>query len=145
MSRLRVVVVDDDEIDRMIVRRVATRSGLVAEVFEEAAGDHFLQRLRAGEEYAAPARSEEPLLVFLDINMPRLTGYDVLRNLQEMRDAGIRIASCVVIVMYTSSASDADRRKSLDFDFVAGYIVKPLDPEQFKSALTRHISDAGFL
>ena len=68
-------------------------------------------------------------LVFLDLEMPGLTGYDVLTKLkQDQRFAGIPIVACTV----NTSEIRAARQKGFN-----GFIGKPLDPDKFPQQLAR--------
>ncbi len=77
---------------------------------------------RDGEEALSLAREEEPDLIFLDVMMPKMDGFEVCRILK-----GDSATSHAKIVMLTAMAQEADRQKATD----AGadyYFSKPFSP-----------------
>ncbi len=112
MSRRRaVLVVDDDPFIR----------GLLLTTLEDVA--HFeLFEAADGEEAVVVAVREQPELVFLDIDMPRLDGIEACRRMRA--DPGLVDAT---IVMLTASAEDSARHRAQ----AAGadlFLTKPFSP-----------------
>ena len=91
----RVLVVDDDETSRYVLRQMVP-SGY--EVIEAASGQDGLRR----------ARQEHPAVIFLDLTMPEVTGLQTLEQLR--RDPVIRDTP---VVIYTSKVLDAAERDRL--------------------------------
>jgi len=106
-----VLVVDDDPFIR----------GLILTTLEDVA--HFaLFEAADGEEALAVARARHPRLVFLDIDMPRLDGISVCRELR-----ADPVTAGATIVMLTASAEDSARRRAEQ----AGadlFLTKPFSP-----------------
>ena len=73
----------------------------------------------------SPLRSEIPQLILLDINMPRLSGLEVLKRLK----TDTRTRNIPVVVL-TASKEDQNLAKCYDLG-ANSYIVKPIDFEQF--------------
>jgi CheY-like chemotaxis protein len=71
-----------------------------------------------GEEAIATARAMRPDLVLLDLIMPRMQGFDVLRILREQPEFGT-----VPIIVFTNLSQDADRERALA-QGANGYLVK---------------------
>ncbi|MBN7813512.1 response regulator [Algoriphagus sp. H41] len=72
------------------------------------------------------------ILVFLDINMPRVNAWDFLKLISEnINYADIRV------VIVSSSLSWSDREKSKEYDAVLEFWEKPMDEEQVASLKTR--------
>lgn len=109
---LRILAVDDDEVDRELIERALGRVEFPAECRFARDGVEALELMRAGDE------SERPALVLLDLNMPRLDGHGFLRELRA--DAELR--RTVVFVLTTSDFED-DQRLAYE-QGIAGYIVK---------------------
>lgn len=143
-QRIKVIVADDDEIDRYVARRVLQKDDHIEVVGECNDGSELIDLLDSPDfgEHWGP--NPPPVLVFLDINMPRMSGFDVLRHLSPP-EAGRppppaadgrppRDVECVVL-MLTSSVSPADRREAETFPLVAGYMEKPLDQAKLAGAL----------
>ena len=119
-----IIVVDDTKADRYIARRRLARHAQFAEVIEMPTGEQFLA------EFFIPPVSEQVVgrrvVVLMDINMPRLNGFETVAALQAQIDRGVGPDS-MVVMMFTSSNNPADRQRAAEFDIVKGYIVKPLD------------------
>lgn len=117
--RLNILLVDDDDIDVMNVRRAFDKGRIANPLFIANDGEEALEMLR-GAEYPKERR-----LVLLDINMPRMTGIEFLRIIREDPD----LKSLVVIVLTTS---DDERDKIEAFKLnVAGYLLKPVTLSAF--------------
>ena len=78
-----------------------------------------------GEEGLQLASSERPDLILLDIHMPRMDGYEVVRHLRETPEC-----EAIPVVAVTALAMVGDCEKILASGF-SGYIAKPVDPQNF--------------
>lgn len=111
MDRVDILIADDEPFVVRSLSYVFQREGLTFEV----AGD--------GEEALAKAERLRPKILFLDIMMPKMTGYDVCAQLK--RDPRFRMTH---IIMLTAKGQEEDKLKSLS----AGadeYITKPFSPQ----------------
>jgi len=134
-----VAIVDDEELDRYITARVIKASGADCRIIEFEAGDDFAAVIANDEAFDARiGQVPPPLLVLLDINMPRMNGFEVLERLKTAFDAHQRKPSCFVVMMYSSSSHAEDRVAAMDYDFVRGYVIKPLNKDAFKGLLEKH-------
>lgn len=143
MSRINTLVVDDNETDRYIARRVLKRCEAIQNVEEFTGGEEALSFIRDSDLYDTRCGpNPPPTLIFLDINMPRMSGFDVLQAVQDLNDSGAFDTSrkCIVI-MLSSSDYSGDREKSSAFDFVADYVEKPLDRKKLQDIVSRHYPD----
>ncbi len=103
-GRRRILVVDDDEPTRTMLRRFLTTEGYAVD--EAPDGPAALQK----------AATEAPDLVLLDVMMPDMDGLDVLEGLRRTTD--------VPVILLTARGEEADR--VLGFRFGADdYVVKP--------------------
>jgi len=108
----RILVVDDDEIDVMALERAFRELGLAERLEVAVDGEAALVSLLEG------AATGEPVLVLLDLNMPRMSGFELL----ERRAADPALEATTVLVMTTSSRrQDIERAYGLG---IAGYLVK---------------------
>jgi CheY-like chemotaxis protein len=120
---LNVLLVEDDEIDAMNVRRAFHKNRIANPLYFAGDGIEALEVLRAGQ---VP---EERRLILLDLNMPRMNGLEFLRELRS--DPRLRAATVVVL---TTSDDDRDRVEAYNLN-VAGYILKPVTFENFSEAM----------
>jgi CheY-like chemotaxis protein len=138
-----VAIIDDEELDRYITKRVVQATGRDCRVIEFDAGEEFAEVI--ADDAAFEKRIGDlpsPLLVLLDINMPRMNGFEVLERLKAAFDAHKREPSSFIVLMYSSSSHDEDQATALDYDFVQGYVVKPLDTETLSEILDKHYGES---
>ncbi|MGI9288474.1 MAG: response regulator [Pseudomonadales bacterium] len=121
--RYSILIIDDNEVDRYLLKRMLKNTTLDIVTFEKENGAEALEFLR---DYVANRKRYPddfpPLLLFLDINMPIMNGWEFLAEFAKLR-VTIDLNSST-IVMLSSSNSEADYEKAKQFDFVANYIVK---------------------
>ncbi len=116
-GKIRTIIVDDEELARERLRRLLAseeRIEVVAEASDGRSAVDLIDRLK-------------PDLVFLDVQMPELTGFEVLEALEE--------ATNVVFV----TAHDKFAIKAFDVHAI-DYLLKPFDRERFQTALERAIA-----
>lgn len=111
-DNIRVLLVEDDEIDVMGVKRAFDRSHFKSDIIVAADGMKALEILRDGNSIM------RPYLVLLDLNMPRMGGIEFLDEIR--KDDTLK--DSVVFVLTTSKASE-DMAKAYSRN-IAGYIVK---------------------
>ncbi|KQV81190.1 response regulator [Rhizobacter sp. Root1221] len=119
---LNIVLVEDDDVAAESVMRGLTRSGVTAPVIWAPDGEMALRVLRGAD---PERRAQRPRVVLLDLNMPRMNGFEFLQHVRA--DPALR--DDVVFVLTTSDA-DADRTRAYH-ENVAGYMVKASVGPQF--------------
>ncbi|MEM8709645.1 MAG: response regulator [Planctomycetota bacterium] len=127
MGTIKILLVDDDLVDRMAVLRGFARAGLDAEIQVAADGREALDILRSED---PEVRISHPFLVLLDLNMPRMGGLDFLEEVRN--DPTLRRT---IIFVLTTSDSDEDRLAAYDH-FVAGYVLKSRAGRNFEGLLS---------
>ena len=121
--RLNIVLVEDDEVDVMNVRRAFKKNNISNPLFVAADGLEALAMLRGEVQGVTVPR--ERRVVLLDLNMPRMSGLEFLQELRA--DDALRRTPVVVL-----TTSDAERDKIEAYGLnVAGYIVKPVTVPAF--------------
>lgn len=108
---ISILLVDDDDIDAMGVERALKKLKLANPLFRARDGIEGLEMLRA-------RKVNQPYLLLLDLNMPRMSGIEMLKELRN--DPNLR--STVVFVL-TTSDDDKDKVAAYN-EHIAGYIVK---------------------
>ena len=115
-DKIHTLVVDDDEVAIMAVRRAFEKADVDSDRLHVAHdGREALDKLRAEYEGAGVPR---PYVILLDLNMPRMNGIEFLEELRQ----DDRLRDSVVFVMTTSS--DIDDRTEAYRHAIAGYIEK---------------------
>ncbi|MBW4519388.1 MAG: response regulator [Scytolyngbya sp. HA4215-MV1] len=117
-----ILLVEDDRIDVLNVKRG----------FKDIHAENPLYVAENGEvalEFLRNSQNPKPALILLDLNMPRMNGLEFLRILKN--DPGWRL---IPVIVLTTSQEDQDRRHSFELS-AAGYIVKPLDYDNFVKIL----------
>lgn len=122
-KQLKILLVEDDEVDVMNVKRAFDKARIHNPVEVAKDGVHALSLLKD------PSFSKERLLILLDINMPRMNGIELLREIRKDPE----LHSLPVVVLTTS---DDERDKVDAFDLnVAGYLLKPVTFPKFVDIL----------
>jgi CheY-like chemotaxis protein len=123
--RKTILIAEDDPASRELLREILELQGY--------------QIIEAGDGQTALRKTEEetPDLVLLDIQLPKLNGFGVIRQLrQNPRLAYLRI------VAVTAYAMRGDKEKALDAGFDA-YVTKPIDAVGIRETVERLLSVAG--
>jgi CheY-like chemotaxis protein len=119
----KVLVADDKSPGRELIRTILEQSGHL--VFE--AGD--------GTEALRSARELVPDLIILDLHMPLLDGFGVLKELKQDQ----RFAATPIIAL-TASAMQGDRERALAAGFTT-YIAKPISLSALRGEIERFLND----
>jgi two-component system, chemotaxis family, response regulator Rcp1 len=123
---VQILIVEDNPADARLVREVMRDSKVLNEIHWVPDGVEALAFLRRQGKYANAPR---PNLIFLDLNMPRKDGREVLHDVKA-DDALKRIP----IVVMTSSQAEEDVARAYD-QHANCYVRKPIDFEQFHSVV----------
>lgn len=112
-NKARILLVEDEEADILHFKRLCKRRGILAEVIVATSGDDALSKLRK-----EPSSTETPYVIVTDINMPGLSGHELIEEVRKDR----RLETSVIFVLSTSDLADDITRAYRQH--VAGYIVK---------------------
>ncbi len=127
--RVNILLVEDDELDIENVERAFRKNNIPNPLWVAVDGEEALRILRG------PDYPKERRLVLLDLNLPRLSGIELLQEIR--RDPKLHPLSVVVL---TTSNEDRDRTEAYNLN-VAGYLLKPVTFQSFvemMSALSRY-------
>src|ERR1044071_7858521 len=120
---LNILLVDDDEIDVMTVRRAFSKANITNKLFVATDGIEAL-KLLASDGIPATRR-----LILLDLNMPRMSGIEVLREIR-----GDPALHALTVIVLTTSNEDRDRVEASRLN-VAGYLLKPVTFQAFAEVM----------
>lgn len=110
------MLIDDESLDQKLYQRIIQRSGLVKVVLPFTYADTALEYLKS-----MPAKPID--VIFLDINIPRMNGFEFLTAATATLGKDF---VHVVVVMLTTSLDDRDRARAQVFPSVKRFINKPL-------------------
>jgi CheY-like chemotaxis protein len=120
---LNILLVEDDEVDVMTVRRAFAKANITNPIFVASDGIQALEMLR--NETVPPSRR----VILLDINMPRMNGIECLREIR--KDPAL---APLTVVVLTTSNEDRDRVEANQLN-VAGYLLKPVTFTEFAEVM----------
>lgn len=118
-----VVVVDDTEFDRRIARRRLKKCPEFDEPLEFSTGKEFLDGFLSQDTLSALGTRKA--MILMDINMPGMSGFDVIGELEKRLSGSNRPSE--IVMMLTSSDNPGDHKRAAELNMVKGYITKPLD------------------
>ena len=121
MKKLRkILLIDDDEhtnfLNKTIIRHAKFAEEVVSQVRAEEALDYIREQLENGD---------LPDLIFLDINMPLMDGWDFIKEYGDMTLNGNQPK----VIMLTSSINPKDEQRAMEIEEITGFRSKPLSHE----------------
>jgi CheY-like chemotaxis protein len=123
MTEPVLLYVEDEDAAVFLLETALKESGLGVRLFRVADGEQALGFLNKSGTYTAVPT---PDMILLDLNLPRITG---LQLLEKLRHAGGRLSN-IPVTVFTSSRLPADRRNALALG-AKDFITKPTDLDTF--------------
>jgi two-component system, cell cycle response regulator DivK len=120
MSR-RILVVEDQEDNRRILRDLLTSAG------------YEIIQAENGEEALAAAARERPDLILMDIQLPLLDGYEATRRIKT--DPALRAIPVIVVTSYALSG-DENKARAAGCD---AYVTKPFSPRALLAKIREYV------
>jgi PAS domain S-box-containing protein len=117
-----IMVVDDDPINMLLISEVLRRMGF------------DVIQMHNGKEVLESLSHYEPVLIFMDVNMPEMDGYTTTRHIRKLSDP----QSNIPIIALTADAMKGDREKCLDAG-MNNYISKPFKLEEIEAVLKEYM------
>lgn len=118
LSSKPILLVEDDSVDAMTVKRAIEDLGSKDTLVRSANGEEALDYLRN-------ETNKRPRLILLDLNMPKMNGIEFLKHIK-----ADNVLKRVPVIVLTTSMEDQDILRSFELS-IAGYVVKPLDYKKF--------------
>jgi CheY-like chemotaxis protein len=126
-----ILLIDDNRADNFLHRLAIEEAGCADHVEEALSGEAALKWLQQ----LAP--DELPELIFLDINMPGMDGWEFLDHLAAFSPTPY---SQVLIVMLSTSSDPEEIKRGQQDARLANFLPKPLTSESLQSILLQHLS-----
>ncbi len=117
-----ILLVEDDRIDAMTVRRALKDLKVINELVHVVNGEEALDYLRNES-------NKKPCVILLDLNMPKMNGTEFLKVVK-----ADDVLKRIPVIVLTTSREEQDVAESFNLS-VAGYIVKPTDYKKFVEAI----------
>ena len=122
MAGERILVVEDNETNMKLVRDVLQAKG------------YSTHEATTGEDAVELARTLDPALVLMDVQLPGIDGVEALAQLR-----GDERTSAIPVVALTAQAMQGDRDRLLSAGF-DGYLSKPVDVAELLETVREHVA-----
>jgi len=128
------LVVDDDDINLYIMTRLVERAPYKTNMVTKTNGILGVDYL----EELIEKKEELPKLILVDINMPISDGWEFLEKYRKLK-----VEQDIDVYMLTSSVFEVDIEKSKDYEFLSGFISKPLTIEKLEELFEESGAEAA--
>jgi CheY-like chemotaxis protein len=136
-----VLVIDDDEPTNFFTQMILEDSGCAEHIRVMQSGQEALDYLAKSEEAGCdPNLYPSPDLIFLDINMPAMDGWEFLDEYKKLS-----VESRIIIVMLTTSLFPEDKLRAEGMPEISGFENKPLTAEKVAAVLKKYFANAAAL
>jgi CheY-like chemotaxis protein len=132
-----VLLIDDDEPTNFYTQLIVEESGCTDHIKVAQGGREALEYLSNSTNASADVSCPCPDLIFLDINMPAMDGWEFLDHYKKMnKDRHAK----VIVVMLTTSLNPDDKQKAIEMPEISAFESKPLTEEKLDRILREHFS-----
>jgi CheY-like chemotaxis protein/HPt (histidine-containing phosphotransfer) domain-containing protein len=124
MRLMHILLAEDNEINQKMTRALLTRKG------------HTVDLARNGLEAVEAAKSNTYDVIFMDVQMPEMDGFEAAQAIRKLEQEGVISGRHTPIIAMTAHALHGDRQRCLDAG-MDDYVSKPLEPRKVFQALER--------
>jgi CheY-like chemotaxis protein len=132
-----ILVIDDDEPTNFFTRMILEECGCAKEIVVMQNGQEALDYLEKSNTAIDPDTNAGPDLIFLDINMPAMDGWEFLEEYRKINTAGR-----IIVVMLTTSLFPEDKLRAEAIPEISGFENKPLTAQTVANVLEKYFSNA---
>lgn len=125
-----ILLVEDDPGHARLIQKNLMRSNIDKDIIVIRDGQQAMRFLFRQDEYSRPA-APTPLIVLLDLNLPGVDGYQVLKEIKQSP-----LTHHIPVIILTTADDQYEVQRCYDLGCNA-YITKPIDYEQFSNALDK--------
>ena len=129
MKEMNALVVDDSKVMRLMVMKTIRQAKVAKFTFDEA---------EDGEDAFTKFESGNYEILFVDINMPKMNGIELVQKIRESENENANVP----IIMVTSEKTQSKIDEALEQAGANGYICKPFSAQQLEEKLGEFIEDA---
>ena len=130
-TRRKLLIVEDNPSDLALARRVLARKNIVDDLAVAEDGQEALEYLHGNGVSAGCEASELPIVMLLDLKLPKIRGLEVLRRIRANENT-----KRIPVVILTSSKEQTDIAAAYDLG-ANSFIQKPIDSGQFSDTIER--------
>lgn len=132
-----ILIIDDDQINNFLFSRIIKLSDISQNIHTELSAKAALRSIQNSIEM----NQKMPDVIFLDINMPIMNGWEFLNEYQKIPKC---VRNNIKLYMLSSSVYHEDINKSKEYEDVVDYICKPLTKEILYKIHAQHIGGCSY-
>ncbi len=129
-----ILLIDDDEPTNVFHQMVIEEAGCAETVVSVESGPEALNYLESKVDGEHP----QPALIFLDINMPDMNGWEFLEEYNKLES---KMKGDIVFIMLTTSLNPKDKETAESIPTINGFSNKPLTVESLTEMVKEHFPD----
>jgi len=123
------MLVDDNKIDNFFHERVIRKNNAAKIILTKESGFDAIEYLRKGKEVV------QPDVIFLDINMPGMNGWEFIEHYKSLHET---LQNSMIVVMLSTSDNPDDRALAKTHQILSDFKTKPLTKEMLDEILLKY-------
>lgn len=130
-----ILLVDDDESDNFFHTLTINDANICDQIIVVTDGRYALDYMINSANPTLADEFPKPDIIFLDINMPRVDGFEFLEEFHKLDE---EIKSGIVITMLTTSLNPYDQERAKESKLIKEFRTKPLTPEMLQEIVMKY-------